>query len=95
MNVTNELNTYEDFYKFLDEESRGQIAVISRKLETHGCSLSNLLFSLFSEKTSFYSISTYTYEWQIKLLLICTQHYGARFSSLGTRSYSLTIFFKI
>lgn len=33
MNVTNELNTYEDFFSFLDEESRGQLEVISRKLD--------------------------------------------------------------
>lgn len=32
MNVTNDLNTYEDFFNFLDEESRGQVQMISRKL---------------------------------------------------------------
>lgn len=35
MNVTNDLNTYEDFFNFLDEESRGQVQMISRKLHQY------------------------------------------------------------
>lgn len=33
MNVTNDLNTYEEFFNSLDEESRGQVQMISRKLD--------------------------------------------------------------
>lgn len=41
MNVTNDLNTYEDFFNFLDEESRGQVQMISRKLRLFSSKLSN------------------------------------------------------
>lgn len=45
MNVTNGINTYDDFFNLLDENSRGQLETISRKSHLFGLSDDGILLS--------------------------------------------------